>query len=313
LARLRPHLLVGGDVHRRGPVVDVGWPAVFGPTPRAAVARTPRLALADWLTGPRNPLTARVMVNRLWQYHFGRGLVATPSDFGARGAPPTHPELLDWLASEFRRTGGSTKQLHRLIVCSRTYRQSSAHHAGNARRDPDNRLWWRWSPRRLEAEAIRDAMLAVSGELDRRAGGPSDPGEAGSLRRGLYLLQKRERPPAVQALFDGPSAAAESCPRRAVSTVPLQSLYLLNNDFAVARARAFARRVWTRAGGDRGHQCEAAFLLALGRSPDDVERAAAREFFEAHGRGPAAAGEVPEALVPFCQALLNLNEFVYLE
>jgi hypothetical protein len=303
---LRGYLLVGGDVHRRGPAVRPGWPAVFGPTPEDFGGKTPRQALADWLASPEHPLTARVWANRVWQYHFGRGLVATASDFGTRGAPPTHPELLDWLASEFLRSGGRTKHLHRLIVASRTYRQSSARHAGNAATDPDNTAWWRWQPRRLEAEVIRDAMLAVSGELDATGGGPPDPDETKSRRRALYLLQKRDHPPAVQAFFDGPNAAAESCPRRHVSTVALQSLYLLNNKFGAERGRAFARRVEKLAGPERPRQVETAFRLALGRLPDETERAAVARFF-------AAQRDDAQALAHFCQALLNVNEFVYLE
>jgi hypothetical protein len=307
LRRARPHLLVSGEVHRRGPALDVGWPAVFGPAPKQAVERAPRLALADWLTGPRNPLTARVYVNRLWQHHFGRGIVATPSDFGLKGAPPTHPELLDWLADEFVRSGWSTKHIHRLIVTSATYRQSATPHAANARIDPENTLCWRWSPRRLEAEAVRDALLAVSGELDRRAGGASDQDTTQSLRRSLYLFQRRGKAPAFQPLFDGPNAVPESCARRHVSTVPLQALYLLNNDFAFERAKAFARRVEALAGADRERQVEAAFALALGRAPDDADRAAARRFFAGQ------EGEPRLGLIQFCQALLNVNEFVYLE
>jgi len=260
-----------------------------------------------------NPLAARVWVNRLWQHHFGKGLVATPSDFGTRGARPTHPELLDWLAGEFLRSGGSTRHIHRLIVTSRTYRQSSASHAGNARLDPDNTLWWRWSPRRLEAEVIRDALLAVSGELDRTMGGPGDTDENKSLRRGLYLLQKRDHPSPLQALFDGPFACAESCPRREVSTVPLQSLYLLNNAFATRRAGAFARRVFEQTGNSRERQCAVAFELALTRLPDAAERAASQAFFARYAGESTITGEPPVSLVHFCQALLNINEFVYLE
>ncbi len=313
LARARSYLLVGGDAHRIGARVEAGWPAVFGPTPKAEAERPTRRALADWITSRRNPLTARVWANRIWQYHFGKGLVATPSDFGVKGAPPTHPELLDWLAGELLRGGGSAKHLHRLIVCSRSYRQSSAPHSGNGRIDPENKLLWHWTPRRLEAEAVRDAMLAVSGELDRRVGGPSAIDDGKSVRRTLYLFQKRERPPEVQGLFDGPSAAAESCPKRAVSTVPLQALYLLNSDFVFRRGRAFARRVLAQAGPDRGRQVEAAFRLALGRPPDAGDRADAEAFFRARAGEAADAGEPPRALVDFCQALLNVNEFVYLE
>jgi hypothetical protein len=313
LKRNRPRLLVAGEVHRGGPVLDVGWPAVFGPVPKGTVEQTPRLALADWLTSPRNPLTARVYVNRLWQHHFGRGIVATPSDFGVKGAPPTHPELLDWLATEFLRGGWSTKPIHRLIVTSATYRQGALSHTANARIDPENRLWWRWSPRRLEAEAVRDALLAVSGELDHRAGGPSDQDAVKSLRRSLYLFQRRGKPPAFQPLFDGPNAVPESCSRRHVSTVPLQALYLLNNDFAFERARTFARRVEVSAGDDPARQVGTAFALALGRAPDEADRAAAGRFFTAQQDGGPHGAEPSPALIRFCQALLNVNEFVYLE
>jgi hypothetical protein len=311
LARARPYLLSGGDVHRRGPVVDVGWPAVFGPVPPGTTDKRPRLALADWLSSPRNPLSARVWVNRLWHYHFGRGIVATPGDFGVKGSPPTHPALLDWLASEFVRSGGSTKHLHRLLVCSATYRQASRPHPGNAKIDPENLFLWRWRPRRLESEAVRDSLLAVSGELDGTAGGPSDIEEKKSLRRSLYLLQKREHPPAVQHLFDGPSAATESCPKRQVSTVPLQALYLLNNEFVLSRAEALARRVLARAGTERRQQIETAFLLTLGRRPETAERAAARKFFATYAEGGTKNGQT--ALVHFCHSLLSLNEFIYLE
>jgi hypothetical protein len=313
LARTKPHLLVSGSVHRRGPEVEVAWPAVLGPTPKALVDQTPRLALADWLTGLRHPLTARVWVNRLWHYHFGRGLVATPGDFGVKGAPPTHPELLDWLAAELVRSRWSTKHLHKLIVCSSTYRQSSQHHAGNATVDPDNLLWWRWSPRRLEAEVIRDGLLAVSGELDRTLGGPGIADDGKSVRRSLYLLQKRGSPPAVQSLFDGPTAMTESCARRHVSTVPLQSLFLLNHEFTFTRAQVFAQRLLARGDNDRERLIDTAFVLALGRNPEETEREASRKFFQAHGTSAARPGEPPLDVVHFCQALLNLNELVYLE
>jgi hypothetical protein len=203
--------------------------------------------------------------------------------------------------------------LHRLIVCSSTYRQSSASNEANAKVDPDNTGWWHWQPRRLEAEAIRDSMLAVSGELQRQVGGPSEPPDGKSLRRSLYLLQKRENPPPLAGLFDLPASAAESCARRYVSTVPLQALYLLNNEFAAGRGKAFAGRVLAQAGKDQERQVETAFLLALGRGPDEGEREAAQRFFEAHTADSAGVGGTPPALVDFCQALLNLNEFIYLE
>src|SRR5262249_30181663 len=161
----------------------------------------------------------------------GKGLIANPSDFGRRSAPPTHPELLDWLATELVRSGWSTKQIHRLIVCSHTYRQSSESHPENAKRDPDNSLVWHFAPHRLEAEVIRDSTLALSGHLDKTLGGTGVPEQAGSRRRSLYLWQERDNPPSLQGTFDGPCAATESCALRHVSTVPMQSLYLLNSQF----------------------------------------------------------------------------------
>src|SRR5262249_8042444 len=152
-----------------------------------------------------------------------------------KGAAPTHSELLDWLASEFVASGWNTKHLHRLIVTSATYGQEAHGDPSNRDRDPENQYLWHWSPRRLEGEAIRDSMLAVSGEIDGRLGGPPVTEENKSVRRTLYLLQKRQKAPSVQVLFDGPTAATESCPQRTVTTVPLQALYLLNNEFALAR------------------------------------------------------------------------------
>ncbi|MDB5292790.1 MAG: Planctomycete cytochrome, partial [Phycisphaerales bacterium] len=210
--RAQAHLLVRGDIHRPGPALAPGWPAIFGPTPAvvgpagAGATKLPRMALADWLTDVKNPLVARVWVNRVWQWHFGRGIVDTPGDFGVRGSPPTHPELLDWLASEFQQNGWSTKSLHRLIVLSSTYRQASRSDLQSAKLDPDNQLWWRWQPHRLEAEAIRDSQLQITGELDPAMGGPpvarSDQDK--HYRRTLYLLQDRNDFPDVQQAFDGP-------------------------------------------------------------------------------------------------------------
>ena len=308
LAGARPFLYEAGDVHRPAFAVDVGWPTVFGGKAAQAIDKTPRLALANWLTNKESgagSLTARVYVNRIWQHHFGRGLVATPSDFGVRGARPTHPHLLDFLASELLRTG-STKHIHRLIVTSNTYRQAATNNAANAKRDADNRFLWCWQPRRLEAEAIRDAFLAVSGELDRQVGGPSAADDK-NVRRSLYALQKRESPPPLQGLFDGPIGMTESCARRQTTTVALQPLYLLNNDFSVERAKALARRVTQQAGAERERQISAAYRLALGREPDAEERAAGQRFFD------QTASDAESALAHYCQAILNLNEFVYLE
>jgi Protein of unknown function (DUF1553) len=285
-----------------------------------------------------------VWVNYVWQQHFGRGLVATSGDFGVRGAPPTHPELLDWLATEFRRGGWSTKQLHRLVVLSSTYRQSSEIRAGNERLDPENKYLWRWTPRRLEAEAIRDAVLSVSGDIDLTMRGPSVPPEeeVGTPRRSLYLRQKRDDFPPMQNLFDGPSAH-ESCPRRYVSTVALQSLYGMNNPFMLKEAGSFATRVFREAGDDETSQIEVAFTLALSRKPESADFEDANLFlrsrqaiatspsrealavsseatateplghFPKTGEKPEMVPKLPLGLVHLCHALLNLNEFVYLE
>jgi hypothetical protein len=302
LARLQSRILVGGDVNRRGPVVEPGWPAVFGPTP-ATLSPTPRLALAGWLASEKNPLVARVWVNRLWQWHFGRGLVGTSSDFGVKGARPSHPELLDWLASEFLASGGSTKHIRRLIVLSSAYRRASTFQAGNAAIDADNVYLWRWQPRRLEAEAIRDRLLAVTGELDPCLGGPGVSDELKSRRRGLYLFQRRDYPPMLQGLFNGPVASAEPCPRRGVSTVPLHALYLLNNPFVTQRAEALASLVRSTEDG-YDEQIRRAFRLVLGRTPHANEVEASKRFFDRFGA---------DALPTFCHALLNTSEFLYLE
>ncbi len=303
LKAAKARLLKRGDVHQPGAELAPGWPAVFGPTTGEA---TSRAALAEWLTSPASPLTARVWVNFVWQQHFGRGIVPTPADFGLRGAPPSHPELLDWLATEFVREGWSTKKLHRLIVLSSTWRQASRPDATCAKVDPENKYLWRWTPRRLESEAVRDSLLAASGELDRTMGGPSlderpkapkegrpRPPLPSPFRRSLYYAQKRHELPQAQELFDGPGAN-ETCARRYVSTVSLQSLWLMNNPFVFDRAKALA----ARAGSP-----EKAFPIALGRPATGSELEAARAVADGSERG----------LVLLCHALLNSNEFAYVE
>ncbi len=319
LREARPARLPRGDPHRREKTpLTAGWPAVLGAATQDLGPR-PRLALAAWLTRGDHPLTARVWVNYVWQQHFGRGLVESPGDFGVRGTPPTHSELLDWLAAELIERGWSTRHIHRLIVQSAAYRQASRPYAENQRLDPENRFLWRWRPRRLEAEALRDATLAVTGELDAAVSGPSVPPAQGdtSRRRSVYLRQVRDDAPEMQRLFDA-SPASESCPRRHVSTVPGQSLYLLNSDWAKARRRALAQRVEKLSGeaadasaesGDpRAPQIEIAFRLVLGRGPDAEERSAAEAFFDGHPERDRS-----RQLEEFVQTLLNSNEFAYLE
>ncbi len=279
-------LLIRGDVMSPGPEVRPGWPAVFGPSP--AEFAKPRTALADWMTSPDNPLTARVWVNRIWQWHFGRGLVETSGDFGKQGTPPSHPELLDYLASELISSGWDTQHIHRLILNSATWRQSHRHSPAAAKIDPDNRLLWRWTPRRLEAEAIRDSILAVSGMLDDHRGGPSVP--ADKSRRSLYLLQRRDNLPHQQMLFDGANGLS-SCSRRRVSTTPLQPLWLMNSRFVQQAAERFAAHA-----GD----VDRAIRLAFGRAPRPDETKLLQDLAAEHG--------LPSA----CLAILNSSEFLYL-
>jgi len=291
-----------GKVTTPGPVAEPAWPAVFGKTPPGALDSRPRLALADWLTDPAHPLTARVWVNRIWQWHFGRGLVSTSGDFGVAGSEPSHPELLDWLARELIESGWSTKHIHRLILRSNTFRQGSQFSAANAGREPDNALLWRWTPRRLEAEAIRDSVLAVAGSLDREAGGPGVPlAEApASTRRSLYLQQRRRDLPHQQQLFDGANAVT-SCARRRVSTVALQPLWMLNSPFMQRQAAALAARVDADA------------------TPEDGPASAARRLVETALRREATAEEVADLagliaktdLESAAAVVLNTNEFVY--
>jgi len=316
LAQAKTHLLIRGEVDNLGPVVQPGWPAVFGRIAnQQKVNERPRTALVRWLTSRENPLTARVWVNRIWHYHFGRGLVEQTSDFGVRTPKPAHHRLLDWLAAELMENAWSTKHIQRLIVSSNTYRQAAKYRPDAAKIDPDNQWLWRYTPRRLEAEAIRDAVLAVSGELDLTRGGPSvrPDSAAGRVRRTLYLLQKRQDLPEVQDLFDGASAVV-SCGKRRTSTVPLQPLYLLNSAFMVQRAKAFAKRVEALAPGDPQDQIEQAFRMALGRRPDEQERQRAAAFLQPTPASGAhfSAADADQRLVHFCHALLNLNEFIYI-
>ncbi|MBL6764395.1 MAG: DUF1553 domain-containing protein [Verrucomicrobiae bacterium] len=274
-----------------------------------------RRALADWIASADNPLTARVMANRIWQFHFGTGLVETSSDFGRNGVRPSHPELLDWLADEFIRSGWSVKHIHRLILLSDTYRQSHRINPEARAVDADNRLLWRFPSRRLEAEAIRDSLLMVSGELNLRMGGPgfsffkSRGGLSGfpplpqftanEKRRMIYQHKIRMEPVPVFGAFDCPDAG-QPMPQRKESTTAIQALNLFNSPFVNDTAVAFARRVTTEAGPDPGHQITRAFQLALGRPPDPSESAAAKSAVAEHG------------LPTLCRVLFNSNEFLFL-
>lgn len=308
LKQTKSQILIRGDVHQRGPEVGKGWPAVLGAT-TVDSDKLSRTALADWLTDRKNPLVSRVWVNRLWQYHFGRGLVATPSDFGVQGEPPSHPELLDWLAAELMERGWSTKHIHRQIVLSSTYRQARSFNEANLKKDPENRLLWSWPRRRLEAEAIRDSILCATGELKRELGGPSVPQEREeeNLRRTIYLFQRRSEMPSVMAMFDAPDSIA-SCSRRQVSTVALQPLFMLNSQFMDRRAQVLAKNIVSEMGDDHGQQVTQAFVRVLGRQPTAQEQKRSLAFFQSD----SATEPGERRLSMLCHALLNLNEFIYI-
>jgi hypothetical protein len=318
LQQAKPVLLVRGDVDSPGPEVDVGWPAIFGTGSKTAIEKKPRTALVDWLVDKANPLTARVWVNRIWLYHFGRGLVETPDDFGLQGKEPTHSELLDWLAAELIESGWDTAHIQRLILESNTYRQSSQYIEAYAQADPENHLYWRWQPRRLEAEAIRDSLLSVSGLLDASVGGPSVPLKERnqSVRRTIYLEQKRGELPYVQQLFDAPSTLS-CCGRRRNSTVALQPLYLLNDPRVYEYAEALAARLGGNPIADQKARIERAFHLTLGRSPTESEMQAAIDFLQVETPDESQESEDLEDAqgkrwIHFCHAIMNLNEFTFI-
>jgi hypothetical protein len=328
------HLLVRGDFTRPGPTLDPGFPRVAN-VQQASLSKTEwsaggggrRTALADWITRPSHPLTARVFVNRVWQEHFGYGLVRTSNDFGYLGDAPTHPELLDWLAREFVDGGWSAKRLHRLIVTSAVYRQASLPRtsAGDEKSaravDPENRLLSHYPRRRLDGEAIRDAMLAASDSLSDRHGGPGvmpplpkellgtirkdhwkvSADEEDHRRRSVYLFVRRNlRLPLLEA-FDRPDTMA-SCTRRNRSTIAPQALVLLNSEFAQDCATRLATSV-RQSATDVVGQVRQAYTRTLGRSPAKREADEATELVKSHDEG----------LTDLCLALFNLNEFIYVD
>jgi hypothetical protein len=312
------HRLHRGEAMQKRELINPGGIKGIGPEfelPGDGPEQDRRLALARWLTDPANPLTARVIVNRIWHYHFGRGLVATPSDFGLNGARPTHPELLDWLASEFVRQGWSIKAIHRLIVLSSTYRQASTMNSAAFANDADNQLLWRFPPRRLEAEPLRDTILLISGNLNLKTGGPGfDLFEPNSnyvkvynakkefgppeWRRMIYQAKPRMRLDDVFGAFDCPDAG-QIAPIRTSSTTPLQAFNLMNSPFITQQAALFAERLRTEAGTEVKAQVRWAFWLALSRGPSSEELQASERLIRQHGA------------VHFCRALFNANEFVY--
>jgi Protein of unknown function (DUF1553)/Protein of unknown function (DUF1549)/Planctomycete cytochrome C len=335
----KTHLLKRGDYLQPGPEVTPGVLRVLAnakgfevpPRPQGAKSSGRRLTFAKWLTSPEHPLTARVLVNRLWLHHFGVGLVATPDNFGKTGAPPSHPELLDWLACEFASDPGawSIKRMHRLIVTAATYKQIStyqlASHAHAKKVDPDNRLLWRQRLRRLEGEALRDAVLAVSGALNPQPFGPpvpmvragdgeiSTPNDAAGNRRSIYLQVRRSQPLTFLQLFDQP-VIETNCTRRETSTVASQALTLLNSDFMTRQADAFAGRVLKEQSADPAGR---AIVLAFGRSPTAKETALFAEFLDRQTQQHAKTQPAPEArrraVADLCHMLLSANEFAYVD
>jgi mono/diheme cytochrome c family protein len=310
-----------GDIKKAGPQVTAGGLSpIHTPSPEFALsAEAPegqrRLRFAEWVAHPDHPLTARVMVNRIWQYHFGQGLIETPSDFGFNGGLPSHPELLDWLAREFIASGWSVKQMHRRIMLSATYRQSAQFNPQAAAFDGDNRLLWRFAPRRLEAETVRDAMLAASGELNTQMGGPSfrpftvtalltnfyhplDSAAPEFNRRTVYRMNVNTgRSPLLDTL-DCP-APSVTMPKRRTTTTPLQALALMNDVFVLRQAERLAQRLQRTAGVDPNVQVTLAYRLAFGRMPDAEEKAATAKLVREYGLESA------------CWVLLNATEFLY--
>jgi hypothetical protein len=311
------YLLRRGDPEQRvdevGPAVPALFKAAFAVAKSSEQER--RLALARWIASPDNPLTARVMVNRIWMYHFGQGLVSTPSDFGLNGARPSHPELLDWLAGEFIRSGWSVKHVHRLILMSQAYRQSHRGNPVSEEIDRDNKWLWRFTSRRLEAETIRDSILAVSGELNLKVGGPgfdffqSRGGLSGfppvdefgseQMRRMIYSHKIRMERVPVFGSFDCPDAG-QATPLRSQSTTAIQALNLFNSRFVLDQAERFAKRVKSTVPNEMEREVSSVFELALGRTPTEIERRASCEVVNQHG------------LATLCRVIFNSNEFLFL-
>ncbi len=329
------HFLPNADYRNRGDVVEPGFIEAlaqgtpFAPkSPSHRISSGRRLALAKWIASPENPLTARVMVNRIWMHHFGEGLVYTASNFGSMGTRPTHPKLLDWLATEFVRQGWSMKAIHRLIMTSESYQMASAHgDALAAKSDPENKLLWRFRQRRLEGEVIRDIILDASGNLNFEAGGPGffppipeevresfpkgkwDMAEPGpeNWRRSVFAYAKRGLRYPLFEVFDQPNMNV-TCERRTTTTVPTQALTLLNNEFALQQAHSYAKRVSRVAEDDAGWVREA-YRIALSRAPTETELKANLDFLRQQKE--YHRGDTVKALTDLCDVILNLNEFLY--
>ena len=335
-------LLLSGRASNPGPQMQPAVPVVlstsqpqFAPSPNGSSGR--RLALARWIIDPANPLTARVIVNRVWQHHFGEGIVATPSDFGHIGARPTHPELLDWLADWFvHEANWSLKKLHRLIMTSRTYQLTSHTTPQQQERDPENKLLSRFPHRRLDVEAIRDSILAVSGKLnpemfgpavylpieasvveahtDKEAAWKSSP-EPAIYRRTIYAYVKRTLLVPMLEVLDL-CDTTNSTDKRSITSIAPQALTLYNGDFVNSQAAFFADRGINEVGSDPTEQIQRVFLLALGRPPTMTEHEALVQFLneETESRASEPISDARRAaLIQVCRVVLNLNEFVYVE
>jgi hypothetical protein len=340
------YVQVRGDIDQHGPIVKRDVPQYLsgGKSFSIPEGTSGRLQLAQWLTQPENPLTARVMVNRIWQHHFGKGIVPTPSNFGLRGEAPTHPELLDWLAGEFKGEPGwagpralatgnnwSIKKIHRLILLSKTYQMSSSQDDTNAAKDPGNRWYWRFDRRRLDAESLRDALLAVSGKLDLRRPGPHpfppidkwgwtqhNPFKElyPTHHRSVYLMTQRFQRHPYLALFDGPDTNTTT-DRRTSSTVPLQALFMMNDPFMTEQAEGFARRL-IAASTDPAKRIDMAHQWAWSRPPHSEEMDRSLRYLRQYQEQLAKIGvsserQELETWTSYARIMLSANEFVYLE
>jgi hypothetical protein len=338
-----------GELSKAAEPIEPGFPVALGARApdaqdvavrehggrQAPPANLRRAALAAWLTAPNNPLSARVLVNRIWDWHFGQPIVPTPNDFGAQGDGPTHPELLDWLARDLTSHGWQLKRLHRVIVNSATYRQSSMLHQTLSSIDPQNRLLWHFPRQRLTGESVRDAMLQCAGTLntaefgppvvpplsseeltglfDAKGKWPVTKDVAEHRRRSIYILVRRTFTYPLFAVFDPPEVMT-SCSRRRQTVVPNQALALLNSPVSREQAAAFARRLVVECGEDPDSLVSRAWLLALSRSPTQVEQEEAKKFLER--RAAAASSSVAKvefALSELCLGLFNTNEFAYID
>ncbi|QEH33551.1 Planctomycete cytochrome C [Aquisphaera giovannonii] len=326
------HVLLRGNPNLLGPVVEPGTPGMLGEG-YSTFTRGPgkRRAFAEWLTDRRNPMTARVMANRIWQFHFGRGIVPTPNDFGALGEPATHPELLDWLAAELMDGGWTLKRMHRLILLSSAYRMSSRASEAGLARDPGNLLFWRFPMRRLSGEEVRDSILAVSGSLNEKAGGPSVcppipqevlagqsvPGQGWAVsppdeaaRRSVYVHVKRSLQLPILATHDAPDTDS-SCPVRYTTTVPSQALGLLNGEFANEQASRLAERLVRERPGSLREQVRRAIRLCTGADPPDEEVRGDVAWIRDLERD--AHLDADSAMRQFCLLALSTNAFLYLD